>query len=276
MRKNLKWPPIIKRGAEIVREYDTHVTLRQLFYRLVSEQLIPNTKGAYSRLSALTADGRREDEFPALSDLTRGIEIVQSFDSPKEAVEWAAQTYRNDRTEGQDIVPVLITEKATLTAQLWAWFARPYGIAIAPLRGFSSESFEREILDSLDPARRYRALYVGDFDPSGEDIERNAQRFLGDSFDRWTKVTVRPEHVAAYGLVENEIDPLEKNDSRNEGFLARHGKLVQVEVEALAPTDLRALIQASLDETWDYDAYDDVLEREIEEAKVVKEVADGM
>ena len=38
----------------------TSVTLRQLFYRLVSAQVIPNSQGAYKRLSALTAEARRE------------------------------------------------------------------------------------------------------------------------------------------------------------------------------------------------------------------------
>ena len=38
------WPPIIERAAKIVREYDTAVTLRQLFYRLVAEGLLANTQ----------------------------------------------------------------------------------------------------------------------------------------------------------------------------------------------------------------------------------------
>ncbi len=34
----LDWPPIIDRAAQIVASYDTGVTLRQLFYRLVAAQ----------------------------------------------------------------------------------------------------------------------------------------------------------------------------------------------------------------------------------------------
>ena len=55
-RPSIHWPPIIEQAAEIVRSYDTGVTLRQLFYQLVSEGLIPNVQTAYSRLSHLTAE----------------------------------------------------------------------------------------------------------------------------------------------------------------------------------------------------------------------------
>jgi hypothetical protein len=39
----LDWPSIVARARTIVDGYDTGVTLRQLFYRLVSEHLLPNT-----------------------------------------------------------------------------------------------------------------------------------------------------------------------------------------------------------------------------------------
>jgi hypothetical protein len=32
------WPAILRQAAEIVESYDTSVTLRQLFYRLVAAQ----------------------------------------------------------------------------------------------------------------------------------------------------------------------------------------------------------------------------------------------
>src|SRR5215210_5197269 len=67
------WAPILERAAEIVWSYDTSVTLRQLFYRLVSKQVIPNTTTAYKRLSSLTAEARRQDEFPDLIDRGRTI-----------------------------------------------------------------------------------------------------------------------------------------------------------------------------------------------------------
>ena len=46
----IEWPAIIDRAAAIVRSYDTSVTLRQLFYQLVSAQLLPNTVARHGEL----------------------------------------------------------------------------------------------------------------------------------------------------------------------------------------------------------------------------------
>jgi hypothetical protein len=68
------WAPVLERARAIVESYDTAVTLRQLFYRLVSEGLISNTRSAYQNLSRLTAIARRAGTFPRLVDRTRRIE----------------------------------------------------------------------------------------------------------------------------------------------------------------------------------------------------------
>ena len=53
------WPELLERAAAIVESYDTLVTLRQLFYRLVAALLLPNTTNAYKSLSRYTAEARR-------------------------------------------------------------------------------------------------------------------------------------------------------------------------------------------------------------------------
>ena len=55
-----RWPEVVAHAAEIVNSYDTTVTLRQLYYRLVSELLIPNVDSSYKTLSSRTAEARRE------------------------------------------------------------------------------------------------------------------------------------------------------------------------------------------------------------------------
>jgi hypothetical protein len=51
----ISWESVIKHAREIVESYDTAVTLRQLFYRLVADGSIPNGDNAYKHLSRLTA-----------------------------------------------------------------------------------------------------------------------------------------------------------------------------------------------------------------------------
>ncbi|MGH7751577.1 MAG: hypothetical protein ACREN5_02070, partial [Gemmatimonadales bacterium] len=83
----IDWAAIIDRAAGIVRSYDTSVTLRQLFYRLVSEQLVPNSTTAYKRLSSLTAQARRDGWFPDLIDRGRTIHRAAHWESPADAVQ---------------------------------------------------------------------------------------------------------------------------------------------------------------------------------------------
>lgn len=274
--RRLDWKVIVARAATVAESYTTKVTLRQLHYRLFSIPGFgfPNTEYAYKRLSKLTAEARREGCFPPLADLTRSLLIPLGYDSPADALLRTVHIYRRDRTEGQEIVPMLLVEKATVVAQLEDWFGKPLGIPIAALRGYHSESYEREIRDYLEHrgrGRRFAAIYLGDFDPTGEDIERNARRYLGDCFASWERVAITPEIIDAFGLPE---DPGKKTDSRAKEFAKRHGRLVQVEIEALDPPDFHRLVEAAIAAFWDTSQFEACLEREQHERVLLRELAE--
>jgi hypothetical protein len=265
------WPPVIERAAEIVREYETAVTLRQVFYRLVAEELIPNTESAYKRLSALTAKARREGTFPALTDHTRSVERVQTFTSPAEALGALARSYRRDLLEGQPWLPMIVVEKATLIVQVRSWFG-DLCVPVGALRGYSSESYERVILDLVTrerdtSTREAVLLYCGDFDPTGEDIPRSFAELTGLELQR---VALTPEQVDEY-----DLPPAlgKATDSRAADFMARHGRLVQVELEALSPAVLYDLLAAEVDRIVDVSLTETVREREELEQLQLAEVA---
>lgn len=254
----LAWTPILERAAEIVRSYDTSVTLRQLFYRLVSELLLPNADASYKGLSARTAELRRAGEFPDLIDRGRSIHRYQHFASALNAVQMVTAGYRLDRTAGQDVSLYLGVEKAGMVVQLQSWFA-DLGAPILALGGYSSATYDKDVARDVRRQRRPAVLlYAGDFDPSGEDIDRN----FVEQTDCWHKVirvALTAEQVTGYRLPPN---PGKATDSRAAGFVARHGELVQVELDALRPETLRELFSAALDEFWDVSAYARVLARE--------------
>lgn len=255
------WVPIVERAAEIVAAYDTAVTLRQVFYRLVAERLIANTQSDYTVLSRLTAAARREGTFPALVDRTRSIERALRFRSPAHGLEVLARSYRRDRLEGQKVLPMIVVEKATLVAQVYDWFGDPWGVPVAALRGYASESYEREILDVVDEevdtsTRDVELLYCGDFDPTGEDIPRAFEVNTGLVLRR---IALDREQVERY-----DLPPAmgKATDSRAAAFMERHGQLVQVELEALPPDVLRDLLRAALVALVDTTTIDDARERE--------------
>jgi hypothetical protein len=86
------------------------------------------------------------------------------------------------------------------------------------------------------------------------DIERDFYE-RSDAFADVIRVAVLPEQISTYNLIPA---PGKATDSRAAGFVARHGELVQVEVEALEPTVLRDLITDALEPLWDASAFEAV------------------
>lgn len=278
MTARIDWGLVLEEARTIVRSYSTGVTLRQLFYRLVAGQLIPNTAAAYKTLSSKTAEQRRHGAFPDLIDRGRQIHRPYYVDSPVDAISDALRYYRLDRTLGQDVSIYLGVEKAGLVMQLESWF-RNLGIPILALGGYSSQTYVKEVvrdvestphpdggrlIEEIEDHRNYRMgrpavlLYAGDFDPSGEDIDRD---FVARTrcWDKVVRVALTPAQVAEY-----DLPPAmgKVTDSRAARFVERHGELVQVELDALPPDVLQELYQTAIDEFWDESAYEAVCERE--------------
>lgn len=241
------WPAILDYAAAVVESYDTGVTLRQLYYRLVAAGIIENKQTKYQQLSAKTAEARRAGEFPDLIDLTRRIHRPLHFDSPAGAREWLLAQYRRDRTEGQEWSVYIGVEKNGLTNLLRSWF-EDRGIPVFAIGGYSSQSFVKHVYrDVALSGRPAVLLYSGDFDPSGEDINRDFVERAG-CFAEVRRVALTEAQVLDYELPP---DFGKASDSRAAAFLERYGRLVQVELDALPPDTLRDLYEAALAEFWD-------------------------
>jgi len=261
MASGRNWSAVLNHAAAIVRSYDTRVTLRQLFYRLVADGTLRNTRSEYGQLSAKTAQARRDGWFPDLMDRTRSIERARTFDSPTDAKSWLSQIYRRDRTEGQNYCIYLAVEKAGIVNQLWEWFSA-YGLPILPLQGYASQSFVDEVAeDVMADGRESVLIYAGDFDPSGEDIDRDFCERTG-CWDNIYRIALLPSQVEEY-----DLPPAmgKATDSRASQFIAKHGELVQVELDALPPDVLRSLYENQVFEYFDTDAWEEVVNRERKE-----------
>jgi hypothetical protein len=173
----LSWRPILARAAEIVEAtLDAEgvlLTLRGLHYRLVSEGLVPNTRGAYKRLSSLSAAGRRDGAFPDLHETVRNILVPSSWASPEQALADLRRWYRRDRTEGQEQTLILGVEKRAQADYLTTWYDE-HGLPVVPMAGYASQTIVGRVLGHVAKYDRLATmLYAGDFDPSGEDMLRD-------------------------------------------------------------------------------------------------------
>jgi hypothetical protein len=263
----LDWQRVILPHAkEIVESYDTGVTLRQLFYRLVSDGTLPNLQNFYRRLSSMTAEARRAGEFPELLDRHSRIERWASYDSPADVMNYVVRyLYRRDRTEGQEWSIYLGVEKAGLSEQLDSWFGSEMGLPIVALGGYASQSLADKVRHDIAVAGRPAVLiYAGDMDPTGEDIDRDFEARVG-FFDEVIRVALTPDQVAEYQLPFNPDPTVIKkieDDPRAKQFMARHGELVQYEVDALPPETLRYLYRSAIEQYWDDDAHAEAMEQE--------------
>jgi hypothetical protein len=273
MNNQIKWAPVVARAKEIVEGFNTPITLRRLFYLLVSEHVIPNRAKVYSGLSDKTAKARRNGDFPELSDLTCELYQPTSWSSPTSILDSAMRQYRRDRTVGQKYQIYVGVEKNGLRPTLQKWFDE-YGVQVFAVGGYESVSFETDINDAImEDDRPAVLLYGGDLDPSGVDIFRNLVRYTGP-WEHTERVAITWEQTE-----ENNIprSPFAKNDSRNDSFLAEYGALFQVEIDALdalAPGKMQEFYMDAFMEYWDDAAFEAVLTRERSERERLTEFAD--
>src|SRR5215469_36091 len=307
MAKRRSWPPMIQEARNIVNSYNPGgtgylITLRQLHYRLYMSPLglgYHNNEDDYKYLSKLTAEGRREGTFPDLLDETREVHQADSWDDPADAVNWMAGYYRRDRTEGQPYYIALAGEKATLLAQLNAWFF-DRGLPVILTRGYGSQTYVDEVRRKVQREAGGRTtilIYAGDLDPSGMDILRDFQARC-PVWDKVEHIAVKIEQVerkrghireflglakitpaddyAKFFFTGNHPKAGEYRDSRAPSFIARYGELFQTEVEAIEPDTLRRLYTEALDQVWDESAYEASLAQEEADKAHLHEIADGM
>jgi hypothetical protein len=189
-------------------------------------------------------------------------------------IEWPAVIARAAeivRTEGQDVSLYIGVEKAGMVIQLQSWFG-DLGIPVLALGGYSSQTYVDDVAgDASSQDRPAVLLYAGDFDPSGEDIDRDFEERTG-CWDKVIRVALSASQVIEYGLPPN---PGKATDSRAARFIERHGELVQVELDALDPDDLRSLFQAAIDGYWDTSAFEAVMAREDEDMSLLRAAARG-
>lgn len=263
---------MVDRAREIVDGYaPMKVTLRQVMYRLAAEGVLPHTPPMYRRLSAQLAQARRERRFPDLIDTVREVHVPPAWPDADTFVTEVPTWFRLDRTAGQKRALYIAAEKDTLRQQLTGWLEFA-GIPVLVVRGFSSQSYANVVRDRVAHEHREACLLVvGDFDSSGEDIERDWVERTG-CWSSVSRVLLTYEQVRAYGLPATEG---KSGDPRWPAFARRYGfdpaRPVQWEVEALEPAELQRLVLAAVDPYVDRDVLARQVAREEQQRRALEE-----
>jgi len=260
---------------QVIQEYSFRLTVRQIYYRLVSPpyQLWPNTLRSYKNLVSVltTARERKDVDWRRIEDRRRSTSGGESgANDPSEFLdswEWRLENlerfYTQNRWSTQDKQVEVWVEKEALAA-LFEQATQDLGVVVFPTVGYSSLTSFMESVERF--GRSDKEIIVLDFrdhDPSGVDMSRDVEdrlklyaRILGrpEVGDRLTvkRCALTIEQVHAFNLAPN---PTKKADSRTAAYQTLYGNDCW-ELDAYPPDELQKLIQEKVKAEIDTEAWD--------------------
>jgi hypothetical protein len=258
---------------QILTEYDgQRLTARQVYYRLVAGDHIPNTPTSYKNLTSLLTDARYAGlvDWDIIEDRGREPDVPAEWDSVDEIIDVAVRQFRLPRRADQPMYVELWVEKQALAGVL-APIARRAHVPLMVNKGYSSASAMYEAAQRMIQADRGETvvLYLGDHDPSGEDMVRDIR-------DRLIEFGVENLEVRKVALTMRQIrqfnpppNPAKITDSRAAKYIAEHGES-SWELDAIPPRDLNRIVERALSDVTDDDLLSAAVAREQTERELVQ------
>lgn len=269
---------IIEQSIDVLSNYENGIlTIRALHYQLVSRGMT-NTLQHYKRVVAAMDVARWNGlvDFEAFSDRDRAMvgmtkaeatDLEEKQAEAKQQVRAWMRSYRKNRWENQPYYPEILIEKKALEG-VFAKPCREWDVAVGACKGYPSLTFlydlSERMRDAKNEGKQPIILYFGDYDPSGEDIPRS----IGENLDKFGVYGVEIRRIA---LMEHQViewklppAPAKETDSRT----ANWDGLGQVELDAVKPEKLVAMLNDAIGEIFDNDLYDELNQTEEEEREL--------
>ena len=243
---------LIDQINEIIAEYEAagySLTLRQVYYQLVSKDIIENTEKSYKQIGNLVNNGRLAGliDWEAIEDRTRTHRALSHWDTPAEIVETAARQYRRDLWEGQKKYCEIWVEKDALIG-IVEQAAERLDTPCFSCRGYPSQSAvwaaAMRFISKTEQGRECVIIHLGDHDPSGIDMTRDIRErmaIFGATVDV-NRIALNMPQIRQYRPPPN---PAKETDTRAAGYIAEHGSH-SWELDALKPEILDGLITEAI------------------------------
>lgn len=259
--------------AKVAAEYD-RMSVRQLYYQLVSRGAVEKTEAAYKRVCDAAVQMRLDGtlDYRKVTDGHRSRRIVDAYDGLQGALQDAADFYRRNYWRDQPVHVEVWSEKDALSGVIQPT-CDDYGVPYVATRGFPSVTLLYESAQAIKETGKPAVIfYFGDHDASGQGIsdglERNLRHFDVDVTVH--RMALNPDQVASFRLPTR---PGKWTDSRQAGFAARFGD-ASVELDALPPDVLVRLVQLAITSAiTDVEAWERVRDIEALEAKTLASIA---
>lgn len=284
---------IIAQANAILADYpDQRVSLRQLYYQFVGRDLLTPAHGwkpdkktgsynnvpNYKRLGGIISDARLAGlvDWDVITDRHSEFVHRSEWDSLSDLLESAFRSYRLPRWDGQERYVELWIEKAALIDAVEP-VAEEFHVSVLPNHGYGSQTNLHVAASRLaaacnDNGKTATVVYVGDFDPSGEDMVRDLRaRFavFGCAVEV-QKLALTMEQIRRHRLPPN---PAKVTDPRARAYIRRWGNQ-SWEVDALPPDLLPRLLRAEFRKLVDLKKMQAIKAREDEHKKKLRTLLD--
>lgn len=244
----------------IITEYDGkgfRLTLRQLYYQLVSRDVIANTVQEYKRIGGIVSDARRSGDMDidVIEDRGRETAHPNTWDSPAQIIDSAAATYRLNPWDTQIVHVEVMIEKDALSGIIQP-ACMGERVPFMANKGYISTSFGYQIGQRLKrihegsstmPGKDIHIIYLGDHDPSGiqmtEDILERITMFAGGIPIQVHRIALNMDQVRHYKPPEN---PAKETDSRYKAYVEKFDTESSWELDALSPEVLTGLVRQKI------------------------------
>lgn len=225
------------------------ITLRGLFYRIVSTGYFPSTdKAHYDKVGRLLCTLRRSGWIPYswIVDNIRSTRKPSSWSGLEDFADTVRGAYRKDFWSSLPTYVHIFIEKDAMTGVIQP-VTDELDVPLSPVRGYVSDSYAHSIGSEWKRiAKPIYAFYIGDFDPSGFDLERSLREKLREHSGRsvpvdecWHRIALNASDFDEHNLFE--LAP-KKSDSRTKKFIEQHGSRC-AEVDALDPNVIRQRVR---------------------------------
>ncbi len=257
---------------EILEQFDKDgfiLTLRQLYYQLVSINYIENKKTQYSNLSYLVAKARMAGliDWKFIEDRIRRPLRDYSVDNISQAIEDTIQQYNLRKMNFQPNYLEVWCEKDALS-QILSKITNKYGIFLLINRGYTSASAMYKA--AIRIPNNSTILYCGDHDASGLDMVRDIRNRFED-FNKQISIVnfaLTIGQVRKYKLPQNFA---KTTDPRSKDYINKFGSS-SWELDALHPKVLTELCENAIFKIIDKSIFDKAVLQEQADKTTIREM----
>lgn len=257
---------------------DEHpVTVRGAYYRAVSAGAVEKTEKSYRAVQERLLKLRRSGRVPYgwITDGTRLRLKPTTWTRLDEMLEDAASSYRRALWHDQDAEVIILSEKDAISGVVYP-VTSLWDVELCINRGYGSETFVHSIAETISVntlmGKTTFVYQLGDHDPSGVDAWRDFREkvdgFAPNALVEFERIAVTEEQIGIYSLPTR---PTKRTDTRSKRFEGE-----SVEVDAIAPSELREIVKRAIYQHIDGDALELTTSVEESERELLRSMIGGV